>query len=146
MNTQKIGNRIKENELVIVRGASGSGKSTFVNRKYPSYNHFEADMYFQKNGNYEFDRSKLHEAHGWCQNEVKKSLDCGNNTIVSNTFVKLWEMQYYLDLGKIYNIPVTVYRLTTKFKNIHNVPDEIVNKMVNGFEDYNGEIIIGGIK
>lgn len=32
-------------ELVLVRGLPGSGKTTYVRNYYPNYTHFEADLY-----------------------------------------------------------------------------------------------------
>ena len=58
--------------LILVRGIPGSGKSTFANLIWNSYAICEADKFFyDKDGNYNFDPSKLKQAHEWCQNEVE---------------------------------------------------------------------------
>ena len=130
-------------KLIIVRGASGSGKSTFVKKNFPTYNHFEADMYFVDNqGNYCFDSSKKKQAHEYCQIETLKSLQNCNNTVVSNTFIKTWEVDVYLKIAKQTNAKIEIYRLTTQFKNTHNVPEEIVNRMIANIEPIDGEIVI----
>ena len=132
-----------ECELVLVRGISGSGKSTFVKKNYPTYNHYEADMFFyDEDGNYNFDPAKIKTAHEWCQNQTRNSLKKRENTIVSNTFVRHWEMKYYLDLAKELNVPVRVYRTTKQYKNVHGVPDEAIQRMKQNFEDFENEILI----
>ena len=100
--------------LVLVRGIPGSGKSTFANLVWNNYAICEADKFFHdKEGNYNFDPSKLKQAHEWCQNEVEtKMKDNQNNPqfypeiAVSNTFTQEWEMQAYFDLAKKYDYKV----------------------------------------
>jgi len=56
-------------ELFLLRGLPGAGKSTLA--KSLGGKHIEADMYFEYEGKYKFDASRLKEAHDWCQNTVK---------------------------------------------------------------------------
>jgi adenylate kinase family enzyme len=54
-----------EKTIYIVRGCPGSGKSTFA--KTLGGIHIEADQYFvDADGNYNFDGSKIKNAHAWC--------------------------------------------------------------------------------
>lgn len=126
-------------KLILVRGPSGSGKSTFVMEDLPAYLHFEADDYFWlDNREYAFDPSKLKQAHEWCHWRTVQALSKGYDVVVSNTFTRIWEMQKYLDLG----YPVTVYRCTGQYQNIHGVPDHVVQSMRDRMEDYKGEICV----
>lgn len=134
----------KENELILVRGASGSGKSTFSKKEFPDYNHYEADMYFYKNGIYTFDPSRLSLAHKWCQASTRVALEDGKNAIVSNTFIMLWEIQPYIDMANELNIPVTIYRSNNEYQNTHGCPDNIVARMKSRIEDIPNEILIKG--
>lgn len=116
--------------LTIVRGCSGSGKSTLVKRiKTIVQDHFEADMYFvDANGVYNFDPTKLGAAHGWCQAETANSLSYNNDVIVSNTFTTIKEMKPYFEMAKKYNAQVQVITVESTFKNVHNVPEEVLAK------------------
>ena len=55
--------------LVLLRGLPGSGKSYLGHYIWTSV--FEADKYFEQDGEYKFDPSKLKEAHQWCKDQVK---------------------------------------------------------------------------
>lgn len=132
--------------LILIRGISGSGKSTFakefMEKNSKSYLHLEADMFFNKGGDYKFDPSQLKDAHSWCQEETKKELDKGGRVLVSNTFTRKWEMQAYLDMAVELNVDVIVYRAIGNFDNVHGVPSFAVELMKERFEDYEGEVIL----
>mgnify|MGYP005839691283 CR=1 FL=1 len=132
-------------KLIIIRGIPGSGKTTIANeiKKNLPMSHFEADDFFYlETGKYNFDPSKIKEAHAWCQKNVREALLNNQSVIVSNTFVKLWEMKYYIDLAKETGASLKVLRCTKEYKNIHGVPDEIVERMKSTFEDYEGEEVV----
>lgn len=59
-------------KLVLIRGLPGSGKSTIA-RAMAAYEHYEADMYFEKGGEYCYDASKIKDAHEWCQRETRSA-------------------------------------------------------------------------
>jgi predicted kinase len=126
--------------LIIVRGLPGSGKSTFAKSNYVDnfgYILLEADMYFYRDGIYFYDKNKISNAHNWCYNETVKQLRTGNNVVVANTFTMLWEIKKYLELN-----PSKIYRCVGNYKNIHNVPEDIIQKMKDRFQDIEGEIIV----
>jgi predicted kinase len=122
-------------ELFLLRGLPGSGKSTLA--KSIGGMHMEADKYFMYNGKYEFDASKLKEAHAWCQNAVRVGMETqGPRITVSNTFTQEWEMQPYFDLAKEHGYKV--YSLIVENRhggvNEHGVPEEKLVQMKNRFE------------
>ena len=123
-------------KLTIVRGLPGSGKSTYA-KKLAGFNHFEADMFHMVDGEYKFNFNNIKASHEWCQNKVKESLLNGNNTVVSNTFTQLWEMQPYIDMAKELCIELNIVTLKEQYGNIHNVPEEIIEKMAERFEEIN---------
>lgn len=125
--------------LFIVRGLPGSGKSTIAKkllRNGAVASHFETDMYFYQNGEYTFDRSKLREAHMWCQANVEKALKQGYNVVVSNTFIKKWEAEPYLEMCKSLNIDYVIIIATGRYDNIHGVPQEIIDRMRENWESF----------
>ena len=130
-------------ELVLVRGASGSGKSTFVGKEYPNHVHLETDMYwYDDKGDYNFDPTKLKTAHEWCQRETLNALKDGKNVVVSNTFIKKWEIEPYINMAKELGIPYKIYRMTAQYDNVHGVPLKVVKRMRDTIEPIDGETIV----
>jgi predicted kinase len=130
--------------LTIVRGLPGSGKSTFSNFIWNDYAICEADKFFyDSEGHYLFEPSKLKQAHEWCREEVEKRMIENQNNpqyypeiVVSNTFTQEWEMQAYLDLAKKYDYKVFSIIVENRHgnTNIHGVPDDTLKKMKDRFQ------------
>lgn len=122
-------------ELYIIRGISGSGKSTLA--KSLGGKHFEADMYFVRDGEYKFDAAKLKDAHEWCRSSVGGlMINEEPKLVVSNTFTQEWEMKPYYELAEKYDY--IVYSLIVENRhggvNKHGVPEETLAKMKNRFQ------------
>jgi predicted kinase len=124
-----------EKELILLRGLPGSGKSTLA--RSLGGMHMEADKYFMSSGKYEFDASKLRDAHNWCQNAVRVGMETqGQKIVVSNTFTQEWEMDPYYKLAEQYGY--RVYSLVVENRhegvNEHGVPADKLEQMKNRFE------------
>jgi predicted kinase len=122
-------------ELFLLRGLPGSGKSTLAESLGGS--HMEADKYFTYEGKYEFDVTKLKDAHDWCQNAVRVFMENKNKrVVVSNTFTQDWEMKPYFDLAEKHGY--RVYSLIVENRhggvNEHGVPEDKLEIMKNRFE------------
>ena len=127
--------------LTLIRGLPGSGKSTLAKKlvadALDSSNdcnkktvHLEADMYFvNAGGEYCFQPELLKSAHEWCQSECEKHLQQQHNVVVSNTFVRDWEMKAYQQLAKHYNAKLEVIVCKGKFRSIHYVSAETIKRM-----------------
>lgn len=116
---------------ILVRGVSGSGKSTFVKNIVHHQYFVETDMYFiDDNGNYNFDASKLKQAHDWCRFQVEETMKDADDIIVSNTFTTEWEMKPYFDLAKKYGYTVFTVIVENRHgnKDVRNVPIETRQK------------------
>ena len=121
--------------LYIVRGVPGCGKSTFARTLTPF--HYEADMFFRlKDDEYKFDASRLHEAHSWCKRKVEDALKDGFSKVaVSNTSTTEKEIKPYMDLAEKYGYMVVSLVVENRHggENVHDVPDEVIEKMKNRF-------------
>lgn len=122
-------------ELVLVRGLPGSGKSTIA-RNMEGYIHIEADMYFVRKNGYQYDPSKIKDAHAWCQKRAKDALSINKNVVVSNTFTRVFEMEPYFEMAKKYGANIRVIEAKGNYKNIHNVPEQVIALMKGRWEKY----------
>jgi adenylate kinase family enzyme len=113
-------------QLILIRGIPGSGKSTLA-KQFSSHLHYEADMYFE---NRPWERELLHSAHQWCQEKTLTAIKMGYKVVVSNTFIKKWEMDFYLNL----NVPTSIVLALGEFTTVHDVPPETIERMKQGFE------------
>jgi predicted kinase len=127
--------------LYLLRGLPGSGKSTLA--KQLGGSHFETDKYFVgENGEYDFDGSKLKEAHQWCQDSVANAMMLNHTTgehetiVISNTFTQEWEMKPYMDMAKNWGYIVFTIIVENRHGGVnqHGVPDEKLQQMKDRFE------------
>lgn len=128
--------------LYLLRGLPGSGKSTLARHIGDSF--VEADMFFLKNGKYEFDGSKIRDAHAWCQSTVREWMQMNADTYgleyseiaVSNTFTQEWEMEAYYNLAKEFNYRVFSIIVENRHDgvNSHGVPEDKLEAMKSRFE------------
>lgn len=134
-------------KLLIIRGLPGSGKSTLAKQIESDYNfvHLETDMYFMdKFGEYNYDKTKIQEAHNWCLRQVEAVAIDKKDIVVSNTFTTFKEVEPYIKLSNRYKYNFAIICCSGKFKSIHNVPESIIEKMKLRFEQIPGEIIRTG--
>lgn len=132
-------------KLILIRGLLGSGKSTFAKKIKEGYfnvpigddyfEHFEDDMFFTNTkGEYKFDPSKLKDAHAWCFDKTRGHLLFKDSVIVSNTFIKYWEMKPYLEYAFNNSIETHIYEMKSQYGSIHNVPTATMERMQRDFE------------
>ena len=132
--------------MILVRGLPGSGKSTlavalqrkFNNDDYDLYvRKSEADAYFVRpDGRYDFNGNLIKQAHSWCfKGSVAGFLNGEKHvSIVSNTFTTNKEMYNYAEFCRVHNVKLVVVRCIADFGSIHDVPDEVIERMKNRFE------------
>ena len=121
-------------KVVMLVGASGSGKSTWVSKQDPGVI-VSADHFFMKDGQYQFDPSLLPQAHAACLSAFTKALEAQEPLIyVDNTSTRAWERKPYVDAAKKagYEVWLRVFRIDPEIaasRNQHGVPLEAIKKM-----------------
>ncbi len=128
--------------LYLLRGLPGSGKSTLARQIGDVF--VEADMFFNSDGEYKFDGSKIKDAHAWCKATVREWMEINFNTYgleyeniaVSNTFTQEWEMEDYYQLANEYGYKVFSIIVENRHGGVnqHGVPEEKIEQMKNRFE------------
>jgi predicted kinase len=122
--------------LILLRGCPGAGKSTFAHTLDCPV--FEADMFFvNSQGVYNFDFTKIKDAHAWCQEMVEDNMfNQHEKIVVSNTFTQEWEMKVYYDMAKTYGYQVFSIIVENRHggENIHGVSADKLEVMKNRFE------------
>ena len=119
-------------DLILCRGLPGSGKTTIASVfTMIGYRHFEADMYFEVDGIYTYDSTRIRDAHDWCKRMTHDALQRGESVVVSNTFTRLAEMAPYHEMGAS---NVRVIEATGHWENRHGVPIEMVQRMAERWE------------
>ena len=142
--------------VVIMRGISGSGKSTYTREHLPGAYVCSADHFFERDGVYQFDPRKLGEAHRWCYRKFLTALtDWRELVVVDNTNTQLFEFYGYAQAAWAHDYTVEVVRMDTPVevaaaRNLHGVPPASVKAMQDRFQSippFLGipEIIVKGV-
>ena len=136
-------------KIVIMRGIPGSGKSTYIYKLEPTSGYAKVicsadDFFIDTNCNYNFDPSKLDQAHKYC---YKKFINSLKNPIiglliVDNTNIRLHEMSPYIRYAQIYmnhTDDIDIVRCECSVenamqRNVHSVPFKSIKRMKNRME------------
>lgn len=130
---------LNKHNLILIRGVSGSGKTSFA--EFLIY-HLLGDctdstmvcadsFFYDEEGNYNFDSSRLWEAHEWCRESVKNEMiEDEGDIIVHNTFTTQREIDPYIDLAAEhdYNVISLIVENRHGNKDVHNVPEDILDR------------------
>lgn len=117
---------------MLIRGLPGSGKSTLAKQLSQEQDsvHLETDMYFvEADGEYRFNPLKLEQAHQWCQQQTEHHLKQGQSVIVSNTFVRHWEMKAYQEIAKRCRVELVIHVCQENYGSIHDIEPTTIAKM-----------------
>jgi predicted kinase len=118
--------------LIILKGIGSSGKSTFA-KLISKSKICCADDYFEGvNGNYNFDASKLSEAHAHCRQQFDDALNDKNieNIVICNTNCKESDYAYYVRVAQEQDLMITYVVLEKRHDNAnhHNLPEFVLER------------------
>lgn len=125
--------------VYILRGLPGSGKSTLAldlvgGRDYLV---FEADKFHYVDGEYKWDNKNVKWAHEQNFLRFSEYITSGLGPLaVSNTNTQEWEFQKFMDLALTngYQVFTIIVENRHGGTNIHNVPEEAIQRMRDRFE------------
>lgn len=141
-------------EMWIMQGASGSGKTTlagiieqYVMRttKQDILVLSTDDFWYQNDGSYKFDCTKIAAAHRWNQERAATWLARGRSVIIDNTNVRAWEARPYVRLGVKHGCRIHFVRCMGEHANVHGVPLEKVAEMRRNLETLSVEICLAAM-
>jgi len=150
MNWYKIAQQQKI--LYIMRGLSGSGKSSLAQELGRDGIVLSTDDFFMAGGKYEYDPEGIGYAHDWNQDRALKAMQKGISPIViDNTNVEAWEAKPYVYMAIQYGYKVEIREPNTPWKfnaeelakrNTHGVPKDVIDKMITKWQP---DITVGDI-
>jgi predicted kinase len=119
-------------KVIITSGIPGSGKSTLIKNEFSGAEVVSADSFFtDRNGNYNFDVTKLGEAHAACMRRfihiLSNRYDTDDVLVVDNTNTTSEEIAPYYSVAKAYGASVELITLVcdpelAAERNVHGVP------------------------
>jgi predicted kinase len=128
--------------VIIMRGLPGSGKTTYAQNNFPKAAHISADQFFtQPDSSYQFDITKLPEAHRYCFKKFIEAVQRQEREIVvDNTSLTVWEIAPYILAGESYGYEVEIIAIQCKpeiaFKRaLHRPSKPSFDKMVKDFNE-----------
>lgn len=128
------------NQVIIMRGVSGSGKSTYARTMWPKACVLSSDDFWTRNGGeytQNFDVTKLGEAHAWNLRRFIDYLECAeapfwkepiHTIVIDNTNTTPTEIAPYYAVAQAFKVPlieiVSIDILPARAfeRNTHGVP------------------------
>lgn len=130
------------NNLTVIRGLPGSGKTTFAKTSFPRTFHVETDMFHIRDGEYVFNPKERKQSEAWLLSTIERALSLGMDVVTSCVYGHKYKIEALARLADNYGARFRVYRMIGDFGNCHAVPEETLKAMKDSFEDWEGEIKI----
>lgn len=131
-----------QKRMIIMRGISGSGKSTKAKELGEGGVVLGSDEFWGPD--YNFDKERIGEAHRWNQQRVREAVEHGISPIVvDNTNVSLYEFRPYVEIALEHGYDVEYAEPDTPWKfdaeelakrNQHGTPPEVIQDMINRWD------------
>lgn len=123
---------------IILRGCSGSGKTTFCDLiAYPKVVCCADDYFYDTEGNYNWNASEIGNAHSYCRERFDVALDDEiANIILDNTNTKESDWKYYVDEATKAGYRITFVVLENRHgnKDLHNLPEQTLQRQENAIK------------
>ncbi|WP_427833421.1 recombinase RecA [Actinobacillus pleuropneumoniae] len=151
-------------KLIVIRGHSGSGKSTFAKQKIAEFEqhfpsgkvfHIEHDQFLYENGEYIWTKERFQSAKILAKQKLASAWEFAKNhpqvpilIVISNVNIALQAVEKYQNIANSLRMKIEKYRLMNFFKNQHDVDVYTVLNMYLMLEQQPlaDEIIIQPIK
>ena len=145
--------------LYLTMSPLGGGKNYAAEQLMPLDHIFSTDDFYMVNGQYEWEASKIAQAHGWNHNRVERAMQRGVSPICAcNTNITARDRRPYKVLASKYGYDVKILfpsspwfkRIHPKLRdksftdkdvmeffirNTHNVPFEVIKGMMNRWNE-----------
>lgn len=132
----------------ILRGLPGTGKDEVSNYLYQGHNPdsviiLSTDQFFIKDGKYQFDKTKLQEAHKATWDAFKSAISSNAQVIIiNNTNVKKFHYSHYVDYAQRHGYLTSIVAIPANdtsdrelaSRNTHNIDQGTISKMRKEFE------------
>lgn len=137
----------KNKYLVIIRGLSGSGKTTFADlicADAESRASISADDYFYDDDDiFKFEPSEIKKSHAWCIQEADTCMAQGFEVVVIHNVIGLhWQLDPYMQLASKRGYQIIVTSLydsglndaALAARSEHNVPIHVIRSQRKSWE------------
>jgi len=124
--------------IIILKACSYAGKSTFAELISEPKIIVSADFFYEKEGRYDFDATKIGQAHASCRKAFDEALinPVVHNIVVANTNTKPSDYEYYVKEGEKVGARITYVILERRHdnKNDHNIPEHVLERQENNLK------------
>ena len=125
--------------VIILVGASGAGKSTWIEKNCPQAHVVSADKFFLVDGVHKFDVTKMDKAHAYAlRNFILYCATAKDLIVVDNTNTTIQEIAPYIAVANAYEADELeiVWFGTDRIKdlvrrNVHNVQEHTIRRHID---------------
>ena len=97
-------------------------------------------MFFTANGQYTYNADKLPKVIAASQQAVELAMQVGADCVFCGVMPLAEHVDSFANIGKKYNAEVVVYCLKKQYESAHAIPLNIIETMMQKWQNYKGEI------